>query len=46
MLNSDKNPLLQISFIKFGDATATIKNLLNMTVLEVRLNKMDIEKVC
>ena len=37
--------LLQTSFIKFDAAIATFKNLLNLAVLEERLNKMDIEKV-
>ena len=44
-LNSDENPPLLTSFIKFDVAIATFKNLLIMEVLEERLNKTDIEKV-
>ena len=44
-LNSGKNLPLKTSFIKFDVATATFKNLLNLSVLEKCLNKMDIEKV-
>ena len=45
MLNTGKNPPSQILFIKFDVAIASFKNLLNMAVLEERLNKTDIEKV-
>ena len=41
MLNSDENPLLWTLFIKFDVAIATFENLLNMAVLEERLNKTD-----
>ena len=41
-LNSDANPPLYTSFIKFD---ATFKNLLKMAVLKERLNKKDMEKV-
>ena len=44
-LNSDANPPLQTSFIKFDVAIATFKNLLKMAVLKERLNKTDMEKV-
>ena len=44
-LNSGKNLALQTLFIKFDVAIATFKNMLNMAILEERLNKMDIEKV-
>ena len=44
-LNSDENPPLYTSFIKFDVAIATFKNLLNMGVLEERLDKTDIEKI-
>ena len=44
-LNSGKNPPLKTSFIKYGIAIATFKNLLNMAVLEEHLNETDIEKV-
>ena len=37
--------LLYTLFIKFDVAIATFKNLLNMAVLEERLNKTDIEKI-
>ena len=44
-LNSDANPPLQNSFIKFDVAIAPFNNLLKMVVLEERLNKTDIKKV-
>ena len=44
MLNSGENPPL-LTFIKPDVAIATFKNLLNMAVLEERLNKTNIEKV-
>ena len=44
-LNSGEDPPLQSSFLKFDVAVANFKNLLNMAVLEKRLNKTDIEKV-
>ena len=44
-LNFGENLLLQISFMKFDIAIAKFKNLLNMAVLEERLNKTDTEKV-
>ena len=37
--------LLYTLFITFNVAIATFKNLLNMAILEERLNKTDIEKV-
>ena len=37
--------LLYTLFITFNVAIATFKNLLNMAVLEERLNKTDIEKI-
>ena len=44
-LNSGENPPLKTWFVRFDVAIATFENLLNMTVLEERLNKTDIEKV-
>ena len=44
-LNYGGNPPLSTSLIKFDVAIATFKNLLNMAVLDKRLNKTDIEKV-
>ena len=44
-LNSGENLPLQTSFLKFDVDIATFKNLLNMAILEERLNKTDIEKV-
>ena len=42
-LKSGKNPPLQTSLINFDVAIATFNSLLNMAVLEERLNKSDIE---
>ena len=44
-LNYGKNLSLQTSFIKFDAATAIFKNLLNMAVLEQRLNKTNMQIV-
>ena len=44
-LNSGKNPPLETSFINFDVVIATFKILLKMEVLEVRLNKTDVEKL-
>ena len=44
-LNYGGNPPSSTSLIKFDVAIATFKNLLNMAVLDKRLNKTDIEKV-
>ena len=44
-LNSGENSPLKTLFITFDVAIATFKNLLNMAVLEERLNKTEIEKV-
>ena len=44
-LNSGEKSAIIDSFLKFDIVIATFKNLLNMAVLEQRLNKTDIEKV-
>ena len=44
-LISGKNLPFKTSFIKFDDAIATLKNLLNVAFLEEHLNKTDIENV-
>ena len=44
-LNSGANPPLQNSFIEFDVAVATLENLLQIAVLNKRVNKMDMEKV-
>ena len=44
-ITSGQNSPLQTPLIKFDIAIATFKNLLNMAVLEERLNKTNVEKV-
>ena len=44
-LNSGENLPLQTSLIKFDVAISVFKNLLDMAVMEERLNKIDKENV-
>ena len=43
--NHGENPPLQTSFIKLDVAIAIFRHLLNMAVLEERLNKTELENV-